>query len=88
MNDYPNKQDAELLLTGFKEGFRLQYTGPRFSTFCKNLKSVECHKDETKTKLLKEIELGRILGPFTEKPISTLRVSPIGLVPKPEGVGD
>ncbi|CAC5382730.1 unnamed protein product [Mytilus coruscus] len=34
--------------------------------------------------LAKEVELGRMLGPFTEKPISTLRISPIGLVQKPD----
>lgn len=48
LKDYTNKQDAELLLIGFKEGFRLQYTGPRFSNFCQNLLSVEGHREETK----------------------------------------
>ena len=28
--------------------------------------------------------MGRVLGPFSEKPISTLRISPIGLVEKPD----
>ena len=35
-------------------------------------------------KLQKEIQLGRMLGPFSEKPLSTLRISPIGLVLKPD----
>jgi hypothetical protein len=28
--------------------------------------------------------MGRVLGLFSEKPISTLRISPIGLVEKPD----
>ena len=50
----------------------------------KNLVSAEIHKSETLEKLQKEIQLGRMLGPFSEKPISTLRISPIGLVLKPD----
>ena len=80
-----NSNDAEVLLKGFLEGFRLAYTGPRISCFSTNLISADIHKDETKAKLLNEVELGRVLGPFSEKPISTLRVSPIGLVPKNSG---
>ncbi|XP_066444898.1 uncharacterized protein [Eleutherodactylus coqui] len=35
-------------------------------------------------KLLKEVELGRMAGPFREPPFVNLRVSPLGLVPKKE----
>ena len=37
---------------------------------------------ETLDKLQREVELGRMLGPFTYKSTSTLRISPIGLVEK------
>lgn len=50
----------------------------------KNLVSAEIHKSETLEKLQKEIQLGRMLGPFSDKPISTLRISSIGLVEKPD----
>ena len=33
-------------------------------------------------KLSKELKLGRIAGPFSEKPLSSLRLSPLGLIPK------
>jgi hypothetical protein len=36
-------------------------------------------------KINKEIDLGRIAGPFTEKPISNLRLNPVGVVPKSNG---
>lgn len=73
------------LYNGFSEGFLLQYTGPRKHISSKNLLSAEQFKIETLRKLDKEIELGRILGPFSKLPISTLRISPIGLIEKPDG---
>jgi hypothetical protein len=36
-------------------------------------------------KINKEINLGRIAGPLTEKPISNLRLNPVGVVPKSNG---
>lgn len=40
---------------------------------------------ETLEKLKYEVQLGRMIGPFKTKLISTLRVSPIGLVEKSDG---
>ena len=34
---------------------------------------------------MKEVDLGRIVGSFQQKPISNLRCSPIGIVPKKTG---
>ena len=79
---YECREDAQILLEGFLEGFRLQYTGPRISVHAKNLVSAEIHNAETFEKLQKEVQLGRMIGPFKCKPISTLRISPIGLVEK------
>ena len=47
----------------------------------------EQHGEETLKKLNSENELSRILGPLTSLPIATLRISPIGLVLKPNGGG-
>lgn len=88
LKDYTNKQDAELLLRSFKEGLRRLLPSIHRTTFFKFLSksmSVERHREVTKAKLLKEVQLGRMLGPFTKKPISTLRVSPVGLVPRHDG---
>ena len=52
--EYNNRGDAELLLSGFKYGFRLHYTGPRISVWSKNLESVETHKAETQIKLTRK----------------------------------
>ncbi|CAC5417893.1 unnamed protein product [Mytilus coruscus] len=42
----------------------------------------EQNSDEVLHKLQDEVNRGRMLGPFKVKPISTLRINPIGLVPK------
>lgn len=57
--------------------------------FAHNLASAQTYSSETKLKLLKEVELYRMIGPISQKPISTLTISPISLVPKKirEGVG-
>lgn len=57
-------------------------TRPRLPLNLKNIVSVEENKLDTLNKLQKEVELGRMLGLFNRKPISTLRISPIGLVEK------
>ena len=45
-----------------------------------NLLSVLQHRYETLDKLQQKVELGRMLGPFSNLSISNLRISPIGLV--------
>ena len=52
--NYDNRKEATYLLSGFIEGFRLHYSGPRISTFSDNLISAQTHISETKEKLLKE----------------------------------
>lgn len=82
---YPERVIAEELLEGFTNGFRLNYKGPRMHCMAPNLISAVQNRTETLKKIQNEISFGRILGPFNCLPISTLRVSPIGLVPKPDG---
>jgi hypothetical protein len=69
----------------FLNGFKLHYAGPRFHRESSNLVSASQHKDELKAKVQKEIDLGRIVGPFKTLPIDTLQISPVGIVPKSDG---
>lgn len=62
--------------------FAYNISDPDSPFWQKNLISATIHAEETLQLLSKEVEVGRMLGPFTEIPISTLRVSPIGLVEK------
>ena len=48
----------------------------------KKLKSADAHPEIVRQKISTEIDSSRIAGPFVDRPISTLRVSPIGLVEK------
>ncbi|XP_061488169.1 uncharacterized protein LOC133387438 [Rhineura floridana] len=48
----------------------------------RNLKSVVAMESVAGEKIGKEVMAGRVVGPFTAPPIPSLRVSPLGLVPK------
>lgn len=83
--NYPDKYNADILYDGFLNGFKINYTGPRVALETKNLKSVLQNPDLCAKKIQSEIDLGRIAGPFSKRPISNLRCSPIGLIPKKTG---
>ena len=85
LENYPYKVVACELIKGLKFGFPLNYSGPRSPITSKNLKSVADMPELTKQKISKELAMGRIAGPFSVPPFPTLRVSPIGLVPKKNG---
>lgn len=85
LENYNDPVNCELLLNGFKFGFPIHYSGPRIPYEAKNLKSIFQYPEIAWEKVMSEVKMGRIAGPFTERPISNLRVSPIGLVPKKTG---
>ena len=82
---YPDQAASLVLKQGFKQGFSLSYQGPRESSTCRNLLSARKHPGIVREKLAKEIQLGRMAGPFVWPPLPDMRVSPIGLVPKSSG---
>lgn len=82
---YPDKKVAREISDGFTKGFTLQYTGPRQSVSCTNLISAEQHSNELRQKIAQEISLGRIAGPYINKPLHNLHISPIGAILKPGG---
>ena len=82
---YPDQKAASIIFEGFVQGFRIGYSGDRSATVSRNLLSVRRHPDVARENLWKEIQLGRIAGPFVSPPLANLRVSPIGVVPKSSG---
>ena len=51
----------------------------------KKLSSAFKYHDELLEKVHKEIQSGRIIGPFKNLPLSNLHLYPVGLVPKSDG---
>ena len=82
---YPKTLDAIELKEGFNSGFKIKYSGQRFSSTCTNLVSTSQHPNEVKQKIDKEIALGRVAGPFDQVSLQNFRMSPIGIVPKKDG---
>lgn len=70
---------------GFISGFRLGFEGNRANHVARNLKSARLNPVMLKEKICKEVRLGRFAGPYVDSPISNLRISPVGLVPKSNG---
>ena len=73
----------DYLYQGFKYGFDIEYAGPQIR---KNLSNNIPLKIGSKTqlwnKLMKEVELKRVAGPYDDIPFDNFIQSPIGLVPK------
>lgn len=59
--------------------------GPRLGSFSRNLVSANEHKDQLEEKINKEVDAGRVMGPFSNPPLPNMHISPIGLVPKSSG---
>jgi len=85
LDQYPQTDVAFELIEGFRQGFHLQYSGPRLASNSPNLLSVQRNPELALQLVLKEVSLGRVAGPFITRPIYDLRLSPLGLVPKHDG---
>ena len=73
---------TDFLVSGFQFGFPLHFEGGRTSFLAKNLVSAIQLPNVVDLKLSKEVDAGRIAGPFSEPPFPNFRVSPLGVVPK------
>ena len=82
LTNYPD-EETRFLVRGFKYGFPLQYQGPfnRMDT-SNNIPFKVGNKFILWEKLMKEVKLKRVAGPFEEVPYKHFVQSPIGLVPK------
>ena len=74
--------DAIYLLDGFKYGSGIPAVGEHKAFFAQNLKSMWGMEKVVQEKNNKEVKEGGVLGPFEMLPLETLRVSPLGIVPK------
>ena len=79
---YPD-DEVFFLEDGLTNGFDIGYEGPqeRCST-ADNIPFTVGNEVELWNKLMKEVKLGRVAGPFEKVPFENYIQSPIGLVPK------
>ena len=66
----------------FRYGAHVGYTGPRKPRVSRNLISAIQHPEVVSSNLNKEIQLGRVAGPFDSSPIPDLQCHPVSVVPK------
>lgn len=72
----------EILVSGFKFGFKLGILGNLTNRFSKNHKSALENPQQLYEKLAKEALKLRVAGPFKNIPFDNFICSPLGLVPK------
>ena len=72
----------KFLVDGFRSGFRISYIGEYSHFESPNLQSALHSPDVAFAKLQKEIDAGRVVGPFHALPFPSFRTSPIGIIPK------
>ena len=81
-----NLDKTQFLVHGFKEGFSLEYHGPMIrQSKSWNLPLTVGNKVILWNKIMKEVHLKRVAGPFNEIPFQNYIQSPVGLVPKAGG---
>ena len=77
-----HQDEKHALLQGLTQGFRLCYSGPDRTRVSANHKSARDDIATLKMKIQKELDAGRVAGPFDKPPLPNFQVSPLGLVPK------
>ena len=78
--------ETAFLVDGFTNGFDIGYAGPEVrQSQSKNIPFTVGNKVELWNKIMKEVKLGRVAGPFSEIPYQNYIQSPVGLVPKAGG---
>ena len=81
----PQRTECGLVDRWFSEWFSVGFCGSKIGTDAENLKSARLNPALLKEKIDKELALGRFAGPFETPPLKTLKISPVGLVPKSDG---
>ena len=80
--DHPDQNFVFNLITTLKEGARIGYSGPHSVRVSPNLISAAQHPDVVSLNLQKEINLGRVAGPYPSPPLPNFQCHPVGVVPK------
>ena len=80
---HPDRQFADYVIRGVREGFRLGYD---YHHHCisssSNMKSADVHKSIVDKYIFGECEKGRVVGPLDRREFPDVQVSPFGVIPK------
>ena len=80
--NHPDTSFVNSLVNALRYGTRIGYQGPQRERVSHNLVSASQHPEVISANLDKEIQLGRVAGPFLSSPLPHLQCHPIGVVPK------
>ena len=81
-SDY-DKVEADFLVDGFRNGFDIGYKGPKIcQSQSRNIPFTVGNHIDIWNKIMKEVKLKKVAGPFETIPFENYIQSPIGLVPK------
>ena len=81
-----DEKETKFIMDGFCNGFSIGYNGPMSrQDRSANIPFTVGDKLNMWEKLMKEVKLGRVAGPFDHIPFADYMQSPIGLVPKDNG---
>lgn len=75
-------KDADYILTGFRDGFHLNFEGAECPLSSRNSQTVTDMSHIAHDKIQKELASGRISGPYNSPPLKNFKSSPLSLRPK------
>ena len=84
--NHPNSSFVNNLISALRYGTRIGYLGPHQPRVSHNLISASQHPEVVSGNIHKEVQLGRITGPFSSPPLPNLQSYPIGVVPTKHSV--
>ena len=85
MRNHPDKAWVSWLLHSILNGVSTGYKGPHTPYTARNLSSALQYPDVITSELQKEVAAGRVLGPFADRPLPSLRTSGLGAAAKKQG---
>jgi hypothetical protein len=86
LEGHPAPDVASFVLEGIAGGVKLGFDGPRSSPLASNRPSAGQHAAAIADNIRKEVQAGRVAGPFAVSPFAEFRTSPLGAVPKKDSV--
>ncbi len=76
-------EKADYVISGIKYGFHIGYQGSLVCDNCQNSPLIDQYLEEAQKLIQKEVDLGRVAGPYYKLPFEHLHLSPLTIRPKP-----